>query len=127
MRTTMKPGSRLILLFPNPNSLWRYVLGNRWYGWDPPVHVHHYSLSALKLFLRREGFRLLALRSIRRNDSLAAALAATGLNLGRLRIFLRLLMFPIMPFLARAGLGPELLCVAEADPKRQSATTSHPC
>lgn len=116
LRSTIVPGSRLILLIPNPNSIWRFVFGRHWYGWDPPVHVHHYSARALKNILENAGFSVVESRSVRRNDSLATALSQVGINPGRLRFVLRALMIPIMPVLAWAGLGPELLCVADAKP-----------
>jgi len=116
LRSTIVSGSRLILLIPNPNSIWRFVFGRHWYGWDPPVHVRHYSARALKNMLANAGFSVLEMRSIRRNDSLATALSQIGIKPGRLRFVLRALMIPIMPFLAWAGLGPELLCVADAKP-----------
>lgn len=113
LKSSMATDALLILLIPNPNSIWRFAFGRRWYGWDPPVHVHHYSTKGLKKTLQRVGFEVLELRSIRRNDSLAAALNQVGINPGRLRLLLRVLMIPIMPILAWAGLGPELLCVAK--------------
>ena len=116
LRSTIVPGSRLILLIPNPNSIWRFVLGRHWYGWDPPVHVHHYSARALKKMLENAGFSVVEMRSVRRNDSLATALSQINIKPGRLRFVLRALMIPIMPFLAWAGLGPELLCIADAKP-----------
>jgi len=108
----MKPGARLVFLIPNPNSIWRFIFGLNWYGWDPPVHVHHYSAKALRNAVERFGFTVLELRSIRRNDSLATALDHVGIRVGRLRFLCRVLMIPIMPLLAWAGFGPELLCVA---------------
>lgn len=77
------------------------------------MHVHHYSSLALRRLLRRSGFDIIQLRSIRRSDSLAHALEACGLRFGRFRIFLRLLLLPVMPLLSLLGFGPELLCVAQ--------------
>lgn len=113
LKTLMQPGSRLILLVPNPNSIWRFLLGSRWYGWDPPVHVHHYSARALQKTLEDIDFKIIELRSIRRHDSFTTALNQLGIQTGRARFLLRALMLPIMPLLAWMGLGPELLCVAE--------------
>ncbi len=118
LMSSMTPGSRLVLLIPNPNSIWRILFGQHWYGWDPPVHVHHYSTRALRKILVSVGFSILELHSIRRSDSLAVALNQIGIRPGRLRFVLRALMVPIMPLLAWAGLGPELICVAEVAPAR---------
>jgi SAM-dependent methyltransferase len=117
LASSMKPGSRFILLMPNANSIWRFVFGCSWYGWDPPVHVHLYSPAALRKILGCCGFRVLDLRSIRRNDSLSTALNQIGFKLGPLRFLLRFLMIPVMPLFSYAGIGPELLCVAEIVPK----------
>lgn len=116
LRSTIVPGSRFILLIPNPNSIWRLVFGRHWYGWDPPVHVHHYSDRALKKMLEIAGFSVLKVSSVRRNDSLSTALSQIGIKPGFLRFALRALMIPLMPFFAWAGLGPELLCIADAKP-----------
>ena len=122
LRGEMKKGARLILLIPNPNSLWRYVFGHRWYGWDPPVHVHHYSAAALQQIIQSHGFQPIQIRSIRRNDSLTTALNAVGVDVGRLRFLLRILLIPVMPVLAWIGLGPELLCVAEVPFEDRTST-----
>jgi len=118
LRLAMVPGSRLILLIPNPNLIWRFIFGRHWYGWDPPVHVHHYSERALKQMLETAGFSVVKVRSLRRNDPLSTALSQIGINPGPLRFALRALMIPLMPLLAWAGLGPELLCIADAKPAR---------
>ena len=112
LRMLMKPNANLILLIPNPNSIWRFIFGRAWYGWDPPVHVHHYSSKAMKKILLEAGYELLCLRSVRRNDSLATALNHVGFNPWPFSLFYRILMIPVMPLLALLGLGPELLCVA---------------
>lgn len=109
----MQPGARLLLLLPNPRSLWRYIFASRWYGWDPPIHVHHYPAPALKALLQSQGFAVRKLRSIRRNGSLAVALQQVGVPIGGVQHGLALLMTPVMPLLAAIGLAPELLCVAE--------------
>lgn len=113
LRQRMRPGTRLILVLPNPRSLWRYLFRQRWYGWDPPIHVHHYSAPALKSLLEQEGFRVCALRSLRRHQSLAVALGQLGWCRGPWQAALQPLLLPLMPLLAVAGLAPELLCVAE--------------
>jgi len=115
LRRRMRPGARLILVLPNPRSLWRYFFRHRWYGWDPPIHVHHYSAPALRALLVRQGFRVLELRSLRRHQSLAVALEQLGRPPGRWRVALQLLLLPLMPLLALTGLAPELLCVAEIE------------
>ncbi|EHA62381.1 class I SAM-dependent methyltransferase [Synechococcus sp. WH 8016] len=112
LETTMKSGARLIIMIPNPFSIWRFVFGRRWYGWDPPVHVHHYSMKALSDILGRTGFEVLKLRSVRRNDSLFAALNHAGFKQRFLIFPARILMIFVMPILASMGLGPELVCIA---------------
>lgn len=109
----MKSGARLVILIPNPNSLWRFLCGSRWYGWDPPVHLHHYPAPALKALLENSGFTVRILKSVGRIDSFAKALESLNLPVKRFRWLLSLLMIPVMPFIAWLGFGPELLCVAE--------------
>jgi len=116
LRANMKMGSKLIVLIPNPNSVWRIVFGRRWYGWDPPVHVHHYSALALKLIMQRNGFDIVHIKSIRRHDSLSAALSSIGIHVGFMRFVLRVLMVPLMPVFSLIGVGPELMCVVQVDP-----------
>lgn len=112
LRSSMSPNARLILMIPNPDSIWRFVFGRRWYGWDPPVHVHHYSAKVLQNILQKAGFDIVVLRSVGRSDSLATAIGQVGVSPARFRLLLKALMIPIMPLVALIGLGPELLCVA---------------
>ena len=118
--SSMKPGSRFILLIPNANSIWRFVFGRSWYGWDPPVHVHLYSSAALRKILACCGFSALDLCSIRRNESLSTALNQIWFKVGPLRFLLRFLMIPVMLLFSYAGIGPELPCVAEIVPNPSS-------
>lgn len=108
LKEGMRP-DRLILLVPNPDSLWRYLFGGHWNGWDPPFHVHYYTAIALCGLLEKTGLRVVAIRSICSNDSLADALNHIGIRVGHLRY---VLSFDDASH-GLGGFGPELLCVAE--------------
>ena len=111
LRKNISNHTKIIIFIPNANSLWRFVFKERWYGWDPPIHVHLYNKNALEFITNNAGFKIEYLSSINRIDSLYAALIHSGKNLKNLKIFLRLILFPIQPLLKIFNLAPELLCI----------------
>ncbi len=103
--------TKIIILIPNANSIWRYVFKERWYGWDPPIHVHLYNKKALEIIVKKAGFKIEYLSSVNRIDSLYAALLHSGKNVLSLKFIYRLIILPIQPLLKIFNLAPELLCI----------------
>lgn len=47
----------LLLMYPNPRSVWRSVFGTNWVsGWYAPYHLYLYSPTAIRSAARRRGF-----------------------------------------------------------------------
>ena len=111
LRKNISNHTKVVIVIPNANSIWRYVFKERWYGWDPPIHVHLYNKKALEIIMNNAGFKVEYLSSINRIDSLYAALVHSGKNIVSLKFILRFIIFPIQPFLKIFNLAPELLCI----------------
>ena len=52
----LKPGGKLIVVTPNVNSNAAALFGPFWRGWEPPRHLHLFSVSTLKRILSEAGF-----------------------------------------------------------------------
>ena len=60
-------GGRVILVFPNVNSLWCKLSGSRWINWHVPYHLHHFTLKTFTRMADRCGFHVVRSRSITPN------------------------------------------------------------
>ena len=36
LRKNIKHTTKVVIVVPNSNSIWRYIFKEKWYGWDPP-------------------------------------------------------------------------------------------
>jgi 2-polyprenyl-3-methyl-5-hydroxy-6-metoxy-1,4-benzoquinol methylase len=52
----LKPGGRLVSLTPNSNSVLCKVFGSNWMSFDPPRHLHLFTLNALSRIASEAGF-----------------------------------------------------------------------
>ena len=111
LRKNISNNTKVFIFIPNSNSIWRYVFKEKWYGWDPPIHVHLYNKKALEIITNNAGFKVEYLSSINRIDSLYSALIHSGKNPKNLKFILRFIIFPIQPLLKIFNLAPELLCI----------------
>ncbi len=111
LRKNITKKTKVVILMPNANSIWRYIFKERWYGWDPPIHVHLYNRKALEIIANNAGFKVEYLSSVNRIDSLYAAISHSSKNLVSLKIILRFIIFPIQPLLKIFNLAPEILCI----------------
>ncbi len=111
LRNNISNQTKIIIFMPNADSIWRFVFKEKWYGWDPPIHVHLYNKKALEIIIKNAGFKVEYLSSINRIDSFYAGLIHSGKNPKNLKFFIRLIMFPIQPFFKIFNLAPELLCI----------------
>lgn len=50
------PGGQLILSVPNFDSLYRRILGSRWFHFDPARHLTYYTAGVLRDLLHKAGF-----------------------------------------------------------------------
>lgn len=59
----LKPGGKLIMTTPNVNSVGAREFGPYWRGWEPPRHLHLFSVEALKRLAVQCGFEVVDARS----------------------------------------------------------------
>lgn len=59
----LKPGGQLTIVTPNFESRACTLFGPSWRGWEPPRHLHLFSLGSLKQMLEDAGFEILEARS----------------------------------------------------------------
>lgn len=59
----LKPGGRLILTTPNVDSMGAVEFGRYWRGWEPPRHLHLFSVAALQRLVQQSGFEVTDARS----------------------------------------------------------------
>jgi SAM-dependent methyltransferase len=57
-RRILRPGGRLIVSLPNFESFQARWAGAAWFHLDPPRHLYHFPLSALRLLLENAGFAI---------------------------------------------------------------------
>lgn len=62
-RRILKPGGQLVLVTPNIKSLARRMFNDSWLHWDPPRHLHLFSLQALRVAAYRAGLIIKELRT----------------------------------------------------------------
>ena len=67
LRKRLKPGGRMILVFPNIDSLWRRVSGKRWINWHIPYHLHHFNKPRFERMAKRCGLEMTSCRTITPN------------------------------------------------------------
>lgn len=67
LRTRLRPGGRVVLVFPNVSSFWCRLSGARWINWHVPYHLHHFSRSDFTQMAVRCGYRIKAVRTITPN------------------------------------------------------------
>jgi 2-polyprenyl-3-methyl-5-hydroxy-6-metoxy-1,4-benzoquinol methylase len=60
----LKDGGRLVITTPNVNSRAAKDFGPFWRGWEPPRHLHLFTLDTIKLFLLRAGFEVEVMQTL---------------------------------------------------------------
>ena len=67
IHSRLRPGGRVVLVFPNVGSMWCKFFGRRWINWHVPYHLHHFSRSGFVRMAERCGYRVRRVRSITPN------------------------------------------------------------
>lgn len=67
LRSRLRPGGRLVLVFPNVQSFWCRISGSRWINWHVPYHLHHFSRERFLQLAGRCGYRIQSVRTITPN------------------------------------------------------------
>ncbi len=63
----LAPGGRIVLVYPNPESLGARWFGRWWFGWEAPRHLVLPTVSGLRSLTERLGLRVLSARTICRS------------------------------------------------------------
>lgn len=58
IRRILRPGGRLVVAVPNFGSLQARLAGPAWFHLDPPRHLFHFTVPALRRALEGRGFRV---------------------------------------------------------------------
>lgn len=67
LRARLKPGGKLVLSFPNADSIFARFFKRTWINWHIPYHLHHFNPNSARLFLERCGWKVVSLRTITPN------------------------------------------------------------
>lgn len=63
----LSPQGRIILTFPNRDSLWCRLFGARWINWHVPYHLHHFNKSGFEQLAARYGLQVVRAHTITPN------------------------------------------------------------
>lgn len=55
-KRVLKEDGSIFLVTPDYNSIWRFVLGKKWFGYSDPTHINFYTPGSLSSLLKRQGF-----------------------------------------------------------------------
>jgi SAM-dependent methyltransferase len=67
LRSRLRRGGRIVLVFPNVESFWRRLSGNSWINWHVPYHLHHFSRGGFGRMAARLGYEVRSVRTITPN------------------------------------------------------------
>jgi SAM-dependent methyltransferase len=77
MYELLRPGGRLLMIYPNRDSLVAREYGRYAPTWDPPRHISLLSASTMADLLRRIGFHRVRVEAIGRRGRQSASIART--------------------------------------------------
>ncbi len=63
----MTKNGRIVMAFPNVDSLTRILLGKNWLHWHIPYHYNHFTKESVKVMVRLAGLRIENMRTITPN------------------------------------------------------------
>lgn len=67
LKGMLKPGGRIVLVFPNRRSLWSGLFGRKWINWHIPYHLHHFDATGFTAFAQRLGYLVARQKTITPN------------------------------------------------------------
>lgn len=67
LKERLKPMGRIVLVFPNRDSFWRRISGEKWINWHVPYHLHHFSAKGFRALAQRHGYRIIRQKTITPN------------------------------------------------------------
>tara|TARA_Y100000588_G_C14032282_1_gene829186 strand:- start:111 stop:938 length:828 start_codon:yes stop_codon:yes gene_type:complete len=79
----LRPGGWLVVQVPNAKSTIAKLLGERWSGWDVPVHLTHFNKKSLELAATSTGFDMATVHNAS-TGTLSSSIAYGGSSAGRI-------------------------------------------
>lgn len=79
----LRPGGWLVVQVPNSKSTIAKLLGERWSGWDVPVHLTHFNKESLKLAAISTGFDMATVHNAS-TGTLSSSIAYGDSSAGRI-------------------------------------------
>jgi SAM-dependent methyltransferase len=67
IKTRLAHNGRVIMVFPNVNSLWCRISASRWINWHIPYHLHHFNKNKFTKMAERCGYQIVHSRTITPN------------------------------------------------------------
>lgn len=64
----LKDDGKIILSFPNANSLARKIFKKNWIHWHVPYHLNHFSLKNIKILVHTENLKIDKIKTITPSD-----------------------------------------------------------
>lgn len=77
----LKPGGRLVLISPNPQSLGHKIFKQNWRGLEPPRHLNLINLALFKKILKNSGFEILSAKTTVTNHQILKQSSALSKNI----------------------------------------------
>lgn len=63
----LKKNGKVIMSFPNTDSLFEKVWGRKWLHWHIPYHVNHFNKTSLQILAKKTGFKIISFKTITPN------------------------------------------------------------
>ena len=63
VKKVLKPGGKLIAVFPNPKAIGRYFFGRYWNEWHLPFHRHFFTRRSIEILAKHAGYEIERLKS----------------------------------------------------------------
>lgn len=102
----------IVISTPNSNGISSKILKNKWWVFGPEGHYILFSVKSLKLFLSREGFKILELKT----DTLTPWVIPSELFISKiLNKIIFILFLPFKNYIFRNNLGDNIQIIAQKD------------
>jgi 2-polyprenyl-3-methyl-5-hydroxy-6-metoxy-1,4-benzoquinol methylase len=57
----LRPGGKIILSFPNTNSLTSRIFGRKWLHWHVPFHLNHFNRKSFEILSKKTSYQIINL------------------------------------------------------------------
>jgi SAM-dependent methyltransferase len=70
----LKPGGKVYILCPNPESYGKRIFGRYWYGWHIPFHFYSFTVKTIKNLTDEVGFKIIKISTVSTPHNFATSL-----------------------------------------------------